>query len=315
MTIVMEHAQIFEAVSVPVERSTTAGTFELEVSIGRTPTFGFLLDPSGNATGPDHFRRGRKQLPSYFGWLRVPQEPALSLVDELLPSHPEVLPAMPFGLLVSPRWGACSRSVEVFVNTTLRLHNELLVRVPGWATTLMGHQPVEAWIELQPHLSRLGRVGLIGIESSSRGRRTLAVFLKVEDLRAEDLKRVAMLAGAPSGKLLHLWRTLSGGDGGLGPTLLSIALSGENSLDVGVTFSAQRAGTSREVQRRIEFLANVHGLQASRYVECVEELTQLTGCVPEHTMLGLSTEGSGVRISASLESVTMTTVLASQPGA
>jgi hypothetical protein len=145
----------------------------------------------------------------------------------------------------------------------------MLVRVPSWAKSLLGKQPIERWVALQPDLSRVGKVGLIGIETTSTGRRTLEVFVRAEDLQAGDLKRLAAVAGAPSGPLLHLWRSLSiAGESDAGPTLLSLRLSGEETLDVGVSFPAWRAGSSAEVQKRIEALANVHDLDVNRAARC-----------------------------------------------
>lgn len=301
MTILMEKTKVSEARAAD---TTTSRSFELKLYIGETAAFGLLLDLSGGASGPEHFRRVRKRLPPYFEWLQVPSEPALSVVDELMPRHPEVLAPLPFGLLVSPRWAAGRQSVEVFVNMAFRRHNELLVRVPAWAKFLMGHPPIERWVALQPHLARLGKVGLIGVETSSTGRRALEVFLRADDLQAVDLKRIATLAGAPSGQLLHLWRslTMSGGSE-TGPMLLSVGLTGGESLDVGVTFPAWRAGSSTEIQKRIQLLARLHGLEAGKYLESIEKLRRLTGRAPEHTMLGFSVENGRVRITASLESV------------
>ena len=300
MTLVMEKTEAHAAETTTL----TPGSFELKVEIGKTAAVAFLLDPSGDGSGPEHFRRGRNRLPRYFEWLQVPSDRALSLVDELMPRHPEVLPPLPFNLLVLPRWAGSAQSVEVFVNMTFRRHNELLVRVPAWAKFLMGHQPIERWIALQPHLARLGKVSSIGVETSSTGRHALEVVVRVDDLKAEDLKRIAMLAGAPSGQLVHLWRSLSiSSSSDAGPTLLSIRLAGEESLDVGVTFPAWRAGSSTEIQKRIQVLALVHDLEVSRYLESIEELRQQTGRAPEHTMLGFSSVNGRVVLTASFESV------------
>ena len=297
MTLVMERTEAHAA------DTTTPGSFELKVDIGKTAAFAFLLDPSGDGSGSGHFRHGRNRLPRYFDWLRVPSERALSLVDQLMPRQPEVLPPLPFNLLVSTRWAGSAQSVEIFVNMAFGRHNELLVRVPAWATFLMGHQPIERWIALQPHLARLGKVSSIGVETSSTGRSALEVVVRVDDLQAEDLKRLATLAGAPSGQLLHLWRSLSISDGSdSGPTLLSIRLAGEESLGVGVTFPAWRAGSSTEIQKRIQVLALVHDLEASRYLESIEELRRQTGRAPEHTMLGFSSENGRLVLTASFES-------------
>ena len=298
MTLVVERTGAHAA------DTTTSGSFELKVEIGKTAAFAFLLDPAGEGSGPEHFRRGRNRLPYYFEWLQVPSEPALSLVDELVPRHPEVLPPLPFNLLVSPRWAGSARSVEVFVNMASRRHNESLVRVPSWAKFLMGYQPIERWVALQPYLSRLGKVGMIGVETSSTGRHALEVLVRVDDLKAEDLKRIATLAGAPSGQLLHLWRSLSiAGGSDPGPTLLSIRLAGEESLDVGVAFPARRAGSSTEIEKRIQVLALVHDLEASRYLESIEELRRQRGRAPEHTMLGFSSVNGRVVLTASFASV------------
>ena len=98
MTLVMERTET------PTPAPTRDGRFELNVSIGKTAEFGFLLDPAGKGSGPEHYRQGRKRLPHYFDWLDVPSDPVLSLVDELMPQHPEILPPLPFCLLVAPRW-------------------------------------------------------------------------------------------------------------------------------------------------------------------------------------------------------------------
>ena len=41
-------------------------------------------------------------------------------------------------------------------------------------------------------------------------------------------------------------------------------------------------------------LALVHDLEASRYLETIEELRQQTGRAPEHTMLGFSSENGRI---------------------
>ena len=298
MTLVMERTEAHAA------DTTTPGSFEVKIEIGKTAAVTFLLDPSGDGSVPERFRGGRNRLPRYFEWLQVPSERALSLVDELMPRHPEVLPPLPFSLLVSPRWAGSAQSVEVFVNMAFRRHNELLVRVPAWAKFLMGHQPIERWIALQPHLARLGKVSSIGVETSSTGRHALEVVVRADDLQAEDLKRLASVAGAPSGQLLHMWRSLSERSvSDPGPTLLSIRLTGEESLDVGVTFPGWRAGSSAEIQKRIQVLALVHDLEASRYLETIEELRQQTGRAPEHTMLGFSSENGRIVLTASFRSI------------
>ena len=87
-----------------------------------------------------------------------------------------------------------------------------------------------------------------------------------------------------------------------GPTLLSIRLAGEESLEIGVTFPAWRAGSSTEIQKRIQVLALVHDLEVSRYLESIEELRQQTGRAPEHTMLGFSSVNGRVVLTASFES-------------
>ena len=298
MTLVMEKTEA------PAADTTTPGSFELKVEIGKTAAFAFLLDPSGDGSGPEHFRHGRNRLPRYFDWLQVPSERALSLVDELMPRHPEVLPPLPFNLLVSPRWAGSAQSVEVFVNMAFRRHNELLVRVPAWAKFLIGHQPIERWIALQPYLARLGKVGLIGVDTSSTEGHALEVLVRADDLQAVDLKRLATLAGAPSGQLLHLWRSLSmTGVSDPGPTILSIRLAGDESLDVGVTFPARRAGSSIGIQKRIQSLAHVYDLEIGRYLKSIEELKRLWGRAPEHTALGFSSKNGRIVLTASFESV------------
>ncbi len=190
MTLVMEKTEAHAA------DTTTPGSFELKVEIGKTAAFAFLLDPSGDGSGPEHFRRGRNRLPRYFDWLQVPSERALSLVDELMPRHPEVLPPLPFNLLVSPRWARSALSVEVFVNMAFRRHNELLVRVPAWAKFLIGHQPIERWIALQPYLARLGKVGLIGVDTSSTGGQRTEVTEALTHGATESDYRKAMSVAA-----------------------------------------------------------------------------------------------------------------------
>ena len=298
MTLVMERTEAHAA------DTATPGSFELKVDIGKTAAFAFLLDPSGDGSGPGHFRRGRNRLPRYFDWLQVPSERALSLVDQLMPRQPEVLPPLPFNLLVSTRWAGSAQSVEIFVNMAFGRHNELLVRVPAWATFLMGHQPIERWIALQPHLARLGQIGLMGVDTSSTGGHALEVLIRADDLQAEDLKRIATLAGAPSGQLLHLWRSLfTTGVSDAGPTLLSIRLAGDASLDVGVAFPARRAGSSLDIQKRIQSLAYVYDLEIGRYLESIEELKGLSGRAPEHSMLGFSSKDGRIILTASFESV------------
>lgn len=298
MTLVMEKTEA---------RASTAaepGRFELSVSIGKTAAFGFLLDPAGKGSGVEHYRRGRNRLPHYFDWLHVPSETVLSLVDELMPRHPEIVPPLPFCLLVAPRWAPREQAVEVFVNSAFRRHNEMLVRVPSWAKFLLDHQPIERWVALQPELSRVGKVGLIGIETTSTGRHALDVFVRADDLKAGDLRRLAAVAGAPSGQLLHLRRSLFvAGGSDAGPTLLSLRLSGEEALDVGVSFPACRAGSSSDIQKRIETLASVYDLDVTRYVESIEEMARMTGRTPEHTMLGFSSRNDGVVLNATFESV------------
>ncbi len=300
MTLVMEKTELHAADTT----TTTPSSFELKVEIGTTAAFAFLLDPSGEGSGPEHFRRGRKRLPRYFDWLEVPSERALSVVDELMPRQPELLSPLPFNLLVSPRWAGNARSVEVFVNMASRRHNESLVRVPAWAKFLIGHQPVERWIALQPYLARLGKVALIGVDTSSTGEHALEVLVRADDFQAEHLKRFAMLAGAPSGQLVHLWRSLSASRGSdSGPTILSIRLAGDESLDVGVTFPARRAGSAIEIQKRIQALAHVYDLDISRYLKSIEELKRLSGRPPQHTVLGLSSKNGRIVLTASFESV------------
>ncbi len=101
-----------------------------------------------------------------------------------------------------------------------------------------------------------------------------------------------------------MWRSLSISDGSdPGPTLLSIRLAGEESLDVGVTFPAWRAGSSSEIQTRIQLLARDHDLETSRYLESIEELRRQSGRAPEHTMLGFSSENGRVVLTASFKAV------------
>ena len=50
-------------------------------------------------------------------------------------------------------------------------------------------------------------------------------------------------------------------------------------------------------------LALVHDLEASRYLETIEELRQQTGRAPEHTMLGFSSENGRIVLTASFQSI------------
>ena len=199
-------------------------------------------------------------------------------MDELIPEHPEVLPRQPFGLLVAPRWTVWGQSLQVLVNSAFRAHSEILVRVPAWAKRLGLDQPVARWIALQPQLAQIGTVGLIGVETTSAGERALEVFVRADELTATDLKRLAAVAGAPAGELLHVWRSLCLGSADEpSPTLVSLRISGNESLDVGVSFSASRAGSAIEIQRRLQCLARAHKLDTSRYLESILEMGHTSG--------------------------------------
>ena len=298
MTLVLDRAEV----PAPATPELSTGSFGLSVTIGNTGSFGFLVDPSGGASPADQFRNSRHRLPGYYDWLRVPSEPALTLVDELMPEHPEFLPRQPFVLLVAPQWTAFGQTVEVLVNSAFRAHNEILVRVPAWAKQLTLDQPIERWIALQPHLAQLGSVGLVGVETTSAGERALQVFVRADELTAADLKRLAAVAGAPAGELLHFWRSLclSSADEP-GSTLVSLRLSGRESLDVGVSFPARRAGSSIEIQKRLQCLARAHELDTGRYLESILELSHTTGREPEHTMLGFASRNGELTLTASFE--------------
>lgn len=298
MTLVLERIET-QSPDAPPSRS-----FELKVSLGKTPSFGFVVDPTDRATGAEPFRRALERIPKYFDWVRVPSQAVLSLVDDLVPPNPELLPPQASGLLVSPMWTAHARSVGVLVNTAFRRSDELLVRVPAWAKYLMGYHSMARWVALQPHISLLGDVVMMGVEAASAGRNALEIIVSAERFNAEKLRRIATLAGAPSGELLHLWRTLAvaGGQSG-GPSLVSLKLTGKERIDVGVTFPASRVGTSGEIQRRLHSLSSVYELDETRYRESLDELTRLTGGAPAHTALGFSSQDGGVVLTTTFESV------------
>ncbi len=88
-----------------------------------------------------------------------------------------------------------------------------------------------------------------------------------------------------------------------GPTILSIRLAGDESLDVGVTFPARRAGSSIGIQKQIQSLAHVYDLEIGRYLKSIEELKRLSGRAPEHTVLGFSSKNGRIVLTASFESV------------
>jgi hypothetical protein len=280
--------------------------FDFSVTIGSRGGVRFALDPAGGVRGSEAFRRAGEGggVAAVFRWMELESHRALSLVQDLIPPYPELVPPLPFEVLAAPTWASTSRSLEAYINVSHRHLAELLVRVPSWTRWLLPEQPTARWIALQSKLMKLDGPSFVGVSSASDGTSGLRVYFCASELTANDLQRIAAEAGESAGALLHLWRSLVTSTNSGGTTsgaLLSVGFTGNEALDVGVTIPSSTVSLDdHAVRKRLEVLAEVHGIRSDDYSVSLEAMSAASGRPPEHRMIQFSTDGDSVSLTATL---------------